>query len=145
MFAAYTWFVALRNFCTSKNLLGLCEGAHREREVHHAELLDDAGQRRGRGCRHLLHAPLQGRLLLHLVAELRRRELLHLQLAATLCREQLGEALDAEVHGVVRVVEMAAVGEMGGTACGASMRRRRDHRPYVEKISTNENTWHRWR
>ena len=72
-----------------------------------AELLDDAGQRRGGRRRHLLHAALQRRLLLQLVAELRGRELLHLHLAAALGGQELGEALDAEAHGVVGVVEVA--------------------------------------
>ena len=87
--------------------IGLRERADGERKVDQPELLDDAGQRGRRRGRHLLHAALQCRLLLQLVAQGRGRELLHLQLAAALGRHQLGEALHPETHRVVGVVEVA--------------------------------------
>ena len=48
---------------------------------------------------HLLHAALQRRLLLHLVAELGGREFLHLDLAAALGGHHLGELLTPKLIG----------------------------------------------
>lgn len=87
--------------------VGLGEAADGKGEVDQAELLDDARERRGGRRRHLLDAALQGGLLLHFVAELGGRELLHLHLAAALGREQFGEALHAEAHRMVGIVEVA--------------------------------------
>ena len=85
----------------------LLDRADDEGEVEQAEFLDDAGERGGRRRQHFLRAAAQRRLLLHLVAELRGRELADLQLAAALGGEDLGELLHAEADGMVGVVEMA--------------------------------------
>jgi hypothetical protein len=87
--------------------VGLLRIREEEGEVQHAELLDDAVERRRRGDQHLLHAALQRGLLLQLVAQLGRGELLHLDLAAALGGHELGELLHAQAGGVAHVVEVA--------------------------------------
>ena len=56
---------------------------------------------------HLLHAALQRRLLLQFVAQLAAGEFLHLDLAAALGGNDLGELLDAHAGRVVGVVQVA--------------------------------------
>src|SRR6185369_10714382 len=74
--------------------------------IKEPEFLDDARQRRGGRHEHLLHAPLQRRLLLQLVAQLAAGELFHCDLAAALGGYELGELLDAPARWMVGVVQM---------------------------------------
>jgi hypothetical protein len=91
--------------------VGFLLAGEQERQVEHAQFLDDAHQRRRRGAHHLLGARAQRLRGLQVAARGAAPEGVDLHLAAGLGGQHFLHLLDAQAH---RVVLVHAVGELDG-------------------------------